>query len=89
MAVTSGTTALQLAVAAAGIGPGDEVLVSARTNIATAFAAYHNGAVAVPVDSETGTWNLDLDLIEKLMSPADQGHHPGAPVRAPRRHGPP
>jgi perosamine synthetase len=68
VAVTSGTTALQLAVAAAGIGPGDEVLVSASTNIATALAAYHNGAVPVPVDSEGETWNLDLDLIEPLVT---------------------
>jgi perosamine synthetase len=39
VAVTSGTTALQLAAAAAGIGPGDEVLMSASTNIATVLAA--------------------------------------------------
>ena len=52
VAVSSGTTALQLAVQALDIGPGDEVLVSASTNIATALAAFHNGAVAVPVDSE-------------------------------------
>jgi perosamine synthetase len=66
--VTSGTTALELAVQAAGIGEGDEVLVSASTNIATALAAYHNNAVAVPVDSEDETWNLDLDLIEDLIT---------------------
>ena len=69
VAVTSGTTALQLAVAAAGIGPGDEVLMSASTNIATALAAYHNGAVSVPIDSEPVTWNLDPDLIEGLITP--------------------
>ncbi|MBX9592548.1 MAG: DegT/DnrJ/EryC1/StrS family aminotransferase [Hyphomonadaceae bacterium] len=69
VAVTSGTTALHLAVAAAGIGAGDEVLMSASTNIATALAAYHNGAVAVPVDSETVTWNLDPDRIEDLITP--------------------
>lgn len=69
MAVSSGTTALQLAVRAAGIGPGDEVLVSASTNIATALAVVHNGAVPVPVDSEPVTWNLDLDLIESLITP--------------------
>jgi perosamine synthetase len=69
VAVTSGTTALQLAVAALGIGPGDEVLVSASTNVATALAVYHLGAVAVPVDSEDRTWNLDVDLIEGLISP--------------------
>ena len=69
IAVSSGTTALHLAVTAAGIGRGDEVLVSASTNIATALAAYHNGAVAVPVDSERVTWNLDLDLLDNLVTP--------------------
>lgn len=69
IATTSGTTALHLAVAAAGVGQGDEVLISASTNIATALAAYHNRAVAVPVDSEEVTWNLDLDLVEGLITP--------------------
>jgi perosamine synthetase len=69
VAVTSGTTALQLAVSAAGVGSGDEVLMSASTNIATALAAYHNGAVSVAVDSEPTTWNLDPDLIEGLITP--------------------
>ncbi len=69
VAVTSGTTGLQLAVAAAGIGHGDEVLVSASTNVATALAAYHNGAVPIPVDSENVTWNLDLALVEGLITP--------------------
>ncbi len=69
IAVSSGTAALHLAVAAAGIGPGDEVLVSASTNIATALAVHHNGAITVPVDSEQITWNLDLDIIERLISP--------------------
>jgi len=68
VAVTSGTTALHLAVAAAGIGSGDEVLVSASTNIASALAVVHNGAIPVPVDSEDVTWNLDLDLIESLIT---------------------
>ncbi|MDB4982840.1 MAG: putative PLP-dependent enzyme involved in cell wall biosis, partial [Myxococcales bacterium] len=69
VAMSSGTTALHAAVAAAEIGPGDEVLVSAMTNIATALAVAHNGAVPVPVDSESTTWNLDLDLVEKLITP--------------------
>jgi len=69
VAVSSGTTALHLAVAAAGIGPGDEVLLSACTNIATALAVIHNGAVPVPIDSEGVTWNLDLDLVEALITP--------------------
>jgi perosamine synthetase len=69
VATSSGTTALHLAVQALGLGPGDEILVSASTNIATALAAYHNGAVPVPVDSERTTWNLDLDLLEDLITP--------------------
>ena len=69
VAVTSGTAALNLAVAAAGIGPGDEVLVSASTNVATALAPYHCGAIPVPVDSEPETCNLDLDLVESLITP--------------------
>ena len=68
VAVTSGTTALQLAVTAAGIGPAHEVLLSSSTNIATALAVVHNNAMPVPVDSEGETWNLDLDLIEPLIS---------------------
>lgn len=68
VAVSSGSTALHLAVAAAGIGVGDEVLVSSSTNIATALAVIHNQAIPVPVDSESLTWNLDLDLIEDLIT---------------------
>lgn len=69
VATTSGTTALELAVAALGIGAGDEVLMSSCTNIASALAIYRNGAVPIPVDSESETWNLNLDLIEKLITP--------------------
>ena len=68
IAVSSGSTALHLAVAAANIGPGDEVLISSSTNIATALAVVHNGAIPVPVDSEETTWNLNLDLIEDLIT---------------------
>ena len=69
IAVTSGTVALYLAVHAAGIGHGDEVLISASTNIATALAVYHNGAIPIPIDSENVTWNLDLDQIEDAITP--------------------
>jgi perosamine synthetase len=69
VAVTSGTTALHLAVAALDLEPGSEILISASTNVATALAAFHNGHVPVPVDSEQTTWNLDLDLVESLITP--------------------
>lgn len=82
--VNSGTSALHLAVAAIDIQPGDEVLVSASTNIATALAALHNGAIPVPVDSEDITWNLDLDLVEELITPSTRAiipvHLYGHPV---------
>lgn len=45
------------------------MLISASTNVATALAVVHNGAMPVPVDSESVTWNLDLDLIEALIKP--------------------
>lgn len=69
VAVNSGTSALHLAVAALEIEPGDEILVSASTNIATALAVIHNNGIPVPVDSENETWNLDLDLIDGLITP--------------------
>jgi perosamine synthetase len=97
VAVTSGTTALHLAVAALDLPAGAEVLVSASTNIATALACYHNDCVAVAVDSEEVTWNLDLDRIESLITPATRAIIPvhlfGHPVAMDRlmaiadRHG--
>src|ERR1700727_1191429 len=69
IAVTSGRTALHLAIAAIDLKPGDEVLLSSRTNIATALAIIYANAVPLPVDSERETWNLNLDLIEGLITP--------------------
>lgn len=69
IAVTSGTTALHIAVDALDLPKGSEILMSASTNVATGLAAYHNGFVPVGVDSESTTWNLDLDLIEGLITP--------------------
>jgi perosamine synthetase len=69
VAVSSGSAALHLAVAAFDLKAGDEILVSASTNIATALAAYHNNLIPIPVDSEPHTWNLNLDLIEGLITP--------------------
>lgn len=69
IAVTSGTTALHLALAVLELSPGDEVLISSSTNVATALAVVHNNLVPIPVDSEKVTWNLDLDLLESLITP--------------------
>jgi perosamine synthetase len=69
IAVTSGTTALHVAVAACHFAPGDEILLSSSTNIATALAIVHNGLVPVPVDSEADSWNLDPEKMEALIKP--------------------
>jgi perosamine synthetase len=69
VAVSSGTTALEIAVNVAGVGAGDEVLISANTNIATALAVYRNSGTIVSVDSESDTWNLDLRILESLITP--------------------
>lgn len=68
IAVSSGSTALHLAAILAGIKPGDEVLMSAFTNIASANAVVAQGGVVVPVDSEPETWNLDISLLDDLVT---------------------
>ena len=60
---TSGTTALHLALVAAGIGPGDEVIIPAFTMIASAFAVCYTGAKPVFVDSDVTNWNIDPRLV--------------------------
>lgn len=69
IATSNGTTALHLAAAAVGIGPGDEVLISTLTNMATFFAVLYQGATPVPVDVEKDTWNLDPSQLERLVTP--------------------
>ncbi len=64
VAVSSGTAALHVALAALEIGPGDEVLVSTLTNMATFFAVHYTGATPLPIDIEPDTLNLDPRLLE-------------------------
>jgi perosamine synthetase len=66
---TSGTAALHLALVAANIGPGDEVIIPSFTMIATAFAVCYTGAKPVFVDAEAATWNIDCAKIEQKLSP--------------------
>jgi dTDP-4-amino-4,6-dideoxygalactose transaminase len=63
VAVSSGASALQLALAALGVGAGDEVIVPAFTAVPTASAVLATGAVPVPVDVEADTANLDPGLV--------------------------
>lgn len=58
---SSGTTALHLALAAFGIGPGHEVLVPDLTFVATANAVSYTGAKVVLVDVDPHTWTINVD----------------------------
>ena len=68
VSTTSGTSALHLALAVLKIGPGDEVIVSSFTNMATFFAVLYQGAKPVPVDIEPDTWNLNPSLVEEKIT---------------------
>ena len=65
----SGTDALHLAVLAAGIKPGDEVITTPFTFIATAEAICYAGAVPVFVDVDPQTFNIVPELIEQAITP--------------------
>jgi len=67
--VASGTDALHLAVLAAGIKPGDEVITTPFTFIATAEAICYAGATPVFVDVDAQTFNIVPELIEQAITP--------------------
>jgi len=69
LATNSGTAALHLALAALGIGPGDEVLVPAFTFVASALSVLHQNAIPVFVDIEAETLAMDPKLIEAAITP--------------------
>ncbi len=69
IAVTNGTHALEVVLAALGIGPGDEVIVPDYTFVATASAVLFTGALPVLVDVDPGTYCLDADLAEAAVTP--------------------
>jgi len=64
----TGTAALHLACAAAGIGPGDEVIIPDFTMIATALAVCYCGARPVFVDCRREDWNIDASRIEEKIT---------------------
>lgn len=67
--VNSGTSALHLALLAAGIGPGDEVITSPFTFVATAAAIVYTGARPVFVDIQPESFNIDPSAIESAITP--------------------
>ena len=69
VALANGTDALTIALAACGIGPGDEVIVPAFTFVATATAVVRLGARPVFADIDAATFNLDPAEIERRRTP--------------------
>lgn len=69
LVTNSGTSALHMAVASLGIGPGDEVIVPAFTYWSTAAAVLHHNAIPVFADIEADGWCLDPAKIEAAISP--------------------
>ncbi len=69
VAVSSGTSALHLALLAAGVGPGDEVITVPMTFVATAAAIVYTGATPVFVDIDPSSWTMDPARVEAAITP--------------------
>ena len=83
VAVSSGTAALHLSLILAGVGPGDEVVVSSFTFSASANPIAYLGARPVFIDSERTSWNMDPALLaDELQTRAKTGKLPKAVVLA-------
>ena len=84
IAVSNGTTALQVAVEAVGVGPGDEVIMPTFTIISCALAVVRTGGIPVLVDCDPDDWCLDVAQIEARISPRTKAimvvHMYGHPV---------
>ncbi len=68
IAVTNGTTALEIAVRALGISQGDEVIMPTFTIISCAMAVTKVGAIPVLIDSDIETWNMKVSEIEQKIT---------------------
>ncbi|MBT4823385.1 MAG: DegT/DnrJ/EryC1/StrS family aminotransferase [Lentisphaerae bacterium] len=73
LVTNSGTSALHMAVAGAGIEPGDEVITSAHTYWSTAAAILHHNAIPVFADIDPDTFTIDPVDIEKRITPLTKG----------------
>ena len=68
ISVTNGTSALELAVAALKLGPGDEVIMPTFTIISCAMAVTRAGGIPVLVDADAVSWNMDVAIIEEKIT---------------------
>jgi perosamine synthetase len=84
IAVTNGTAAIDAAVEALGIGPGDEVILPTFTIVSCVMQIVRSGATPVLVDSDPLTWNMDVTQIEAKITPRTKAimvvHIYGLPV---------
>jgi len=81
VALSSGTAAIHLALLLAGVGPGDEVLVSTLTFVASVNPIVYLGATPVFIDSDRASWNMDPALLEEALDArARRGRLPRAVV---------
>jgi perosamine synthetase len=97
IAVSNGTTALQIAVAALDLEPGSEIILPSFTIISCSLAIIEAGCIPVLVDVDPETWGLDLDQTEAKITARTRAIMPvhmfGHPVDMPRlmeiacRHG--
>lgn len=68
IAASSGTSAIHIALAAAGIGPGDEVIVPTHTFIGTVTPVLHQNAIPVFTDIDLDTFNIEPESIEEVIT---------------------
>ena len=73
VATNNGTTALHSALAALGLGPGDEVIIPTVTFVATANAVRYCGAKPVFVDVLPGSLNMNPELVSSVITPRTRG----------------
>lgn len=73
LAVSNGTAALHVAMAALGLGPGDEVITTPYTFVASASAALYQNSVPVFADIDPLSFNLDPREVEKVITPRTKG----------------
>src|SRR5438105_13507940 len=84
IAVCNGSAALDVAVTALGLGPGDEVILPTFTIISCAAAIVRAGATPVVVDCDPLTWNMDIEQVAQKITPRTRAimvvHIYGLPV---------
>ena len=84
IACANGSGAIDIAVAAVGLGPGDEVIMPTFTIISPAASVVRAGGIPVLVDSDPSTWNMDARQIESKITSRTKAivvvHNYGLPV---------